>query len=320
MTRVGFFEIDPMFTLDHWKVVLGNRFFIEALRTTLILSATTAVVSPLLFSVVGYIIARTRWRGRGVLDSLLWSSSAIPGILASLGLMWAFLRTPGLEWLFGTIWALLIVTILQSQLLSTQLAKGAYLQIGVDMEEAARTSGAGWVRTYFKIWLPLIMPTMVLIGVINFVASVQATSNIILIADRDTTTMSILALQMMTADDVKLLEEAGIVSIVLIGLTARCRIGRTEVRPAHGRPASLTRTVGPSRRQRHTGIGSSLLAQLYLRLGLLPVGLLPETGHGQLESSRNGEDRMQGRRQAYPVCQGAGRGSQVHVGCVCVSS
>ncbi len=219
MTRVGFFEIDPMFTLNHWRVVLGNRFFIEALRTTMILSTTTAIVAPLLFSVVGYILARTRWRGRGVLDSLLWTSSAIPGILASLGLMWAFLRTPGLEWLFGTIWALLIVTILQSQLLSTQLAKGAYLQIGVDMEEAARASGASWMRTYFKIWLPLIMPTMVLIGVINFVASVQATSNIILIADRDTTTMSILALQMMTADDVKLLEEAGIVSIVLIGLT-----------------------------------------------------------------------------------------------------
>jgi iron(III) transport system permease protein len=219
MTRVGFFEIDPMFTLNHWRVVLGDRFFMEALRTTLILSGITALVSPLLFSVVGYILARTRWRGRGLLDSLLWSSSAIPGILASLGLMWAFLRTPGLEWMFGTIWALLVVTILQSQLLSTQLAKGAYLQIGLDMEEAARVSGAGWLRTYFKIWLPLIAPTMVLIGVINFVASAQATANIILIADRDTTTLSILALQMMTNDDVKLLEEAGIVSIVLIGIT-----------------------------------------------------------------------------------------------------
>ncbi len=219
MTRVGFFEITPMFTLKHWQVVLDNRFFLEALRTTLILSTITAVVSPLLFSVVGYVIARTRWRGRGALDALLWSSSAIPGILASLGLMWAFLRTPGLEWLFGTIWALLIVTVLQGQLLGTQLAKGAYLQVGADMEEAARVAGAGWVRTYFKIWLPLIMPTIVLMSVLNFVMAAQATSNIILIADRDTTTLSILALQLMTADDVKHLEQAGIISIFLIGIT-----------------------------------------------------------------------------------------------------
>ena len=36
--------------------------------------------------------------------------------------------------------------------------KGVFVQVGADMEEAARVSGAGWMRTYFQIWLPLLMP------------------------------------------------------------------------------------------------------------------------------------------------------------------
>ena len=87
------------------------------------------------------------------------------------------------------------------------------------MEEASRVAGAGWVRTYIKIWLPLIMPTMVLIGTLNFVFAAQATASIILIASRDTVTLSILALELMTRSDGAALEEAGIVSMVLILMT-----------------------------------------------------------------------------------------------------
>ena len=111
------------------------------------------------------------------------------------------------------------MVILQGKLTSTQLIKGAYLQMGLDLEEAARVAGAGWVRTYFRIWLPLIMPTLVLIGTINFVLSAQATASIILLASRGTTTLSILALEKMTHADGTLLEQAGIVSLFIVGMT-----------------------------------------------------------------------------------------------------
>ncbi len=219
MTRVGWFNVTPVFTLRHWTEVLGDRYFMQALRTTLTLSLATAIISPVLFSMVAYVLVRTRWRGRAILDSLFWMSASIPGMLAGLGLLWAFLRTPFLTPLFGTIYALLLVVILQGKLTSTQLIKGAFLQLGGDLEEAARVSGAGWIRTYFRIWLPLLMPTLALIGTINFVLSAQATASIILIASRDTTTLSILALEKMTHADGILLEQAGIVSLFIVGMT-----------------------------------------------------------------------------------------------------
>ncbi len=218
MTRVGFFQSQPTYTIEHWRQVWLSPVFIKAFRTTLILAFSTAVISPLLFSVIAYILVRTQWRGRIVLDSFFWMSAAIPGILSSLGLLWLFLRTPGFIALYGTIWALILVVILQGKLTSTQLLKSVYLQMGADMEEAARVAGAGWLYTYFRIWLPLIMPTIILIGTINFVIAAQTTSSIILLASRDTITLSILALELMSSSGADY-ERAGIISIILIAMT-----------------------------------------------------------------------------------------------------
>src|SRR4029453_19248975 len=69
MMRAGFFETTPLWTLNHWKFVLTGAMFLRGIRTTMILALTGGIGSPLLFSVVGYMIGRTRWRGRCILYS-----------------------------------------------------------------------------------------------------------------------------------------------------------------------------------------------------------------------------------------------------------
>jgi iron(III) transport system permease protein len=216
MTRIGYFVLG--FTLDHWKLVLHDPVFVKALRTTLILATTAAIASPLLFSVIAYILVRTRLPGRGALDLIVWGSGAIPGILSGLGLLWLFLGTPGLNFLFGTIWALILVVILQGNTTGVNVMKGVFVQVGADMEEAARVSGAGWIRTYFQIWLPLLMPSLMLLAVMNFVIAAGATSNIILLASRETRTLSLMALELSTVG-VSDREAASIISVFIIGIT-----------------------------------------------------------------------------------------------------
>ena len=216
MERIGYFVLG--FTLEHWRLVLTDPVFVKALRTTLTLALTAAVLSPLIFSVLAYILVRTRLPGRSVLDLMIWGAGAIPGILAGLGLLWLFIGTPGLNALFGTIWALIIVVILQGKTTGVNIMKGVLVQVGADMEEAARVSGAGWIRTYFKIWLPLLMPTLVLLAVMNFVAASGATSSIILLASRDTMTLSLMALEL-SSNAVGNREAASILSIFIISFT-----------------------------------------------------------------------------------------------------
>lgn len=216
MTRIGYFELG--FTLDHWVAVLANPVFLLALKTTLIIATVAAICSPLLFSVLAYILVRTRLPWRVVLDWVIWGSGAIPGILAGLGLLWLFLGTPGLAFLYGSLWALILVVILQGNTTGVNVLKGVFVQVGADMEEAARASGAGWMRTYFRIWLPLLMPTLALLAVLNFVSAAGVTSSIILLASRETITLSLLALRLTTelADQ---REAASIVSIFIVVLT-----------------------------------------------------------------------------------------------------
>ncbi len=195
MWRTGFFNVEGAFTLDNWRFVFGEEVFFIAIRTTLILSFTTALLSPILFSMIGYILVRTRWRGRWLLDSVIWVSAAIPGMLTSLGLLMVFLGTPVLSFLYATIWALLIVVILQGNTTGVNISKSAIVQVGFEMEEAARIAGAGWVSTYFRIWLRLLMPTLILLGTLNFTIAAGTTASIILLASRETMTMSLLTLE-----------------------------------------------------------------------------------------------------------------------------
>ena len=216
MNRAGYFTIDPVFSMRHWEFVFADNLFRQGIRTTLIISTAAAFGSPLLFVLLAYILVRTQWRGRIFLDLIIWGSAAIPGILTGLGLLLIFLFTPGLSFLFGTIWALIIVVLLQGNTTGVNLSKGVLLQVGAEIEEAARISGAGWTRTFLRVMVPILMPTLILLAMINFVSAAGATASVVLLAGRDTLTLSLVALDYATGD---YLEEASAVSIIIMTFT-----------------------------------------------------------------------------------------------------
>ena len=226
MSRVGFFNAVPTWTLDHWRLVLTDDVFLRGLRTTTILAVSAGVGSPLIFSIIAYMLVRTRWRFRHILDGTIWVSAVFPGIISGLGLLLMFLTVPGLEVLYGTIWALILVVLIAGNTTGTNIFKGVMLQLGADVEEASRVSGAGWVRTYVKVVLPLLMPTMVLIGMLNFISAAGTTSSIILLSSRDTLTLSIIGLEW-ASPEIGSTEKAGIISLVIMVYTlALALVGR----------------------------------------------------------------------------------------------
>ncbi len=218
MTRIGYFNIDPVFSLEHWDFVLSDPLFLTGLRTTLILAVTAGVLSPLLFALFAYILVRTRWRFRIALDTIIWASGAIPGTLTGLGLLLMFLWTPGLSFLFGSLGALIIVVVMQGNTTGVNLIKGNIVQIGYDLEDAARVAGAGWLRTFFTIWLRLMAPVLLLIGLFNFNIAANTTASIILLASRETTTLSLIIIEWLLGITDRR-SEAGVVQIILGGIT-----------------------------------------------------------------------------------------------------
>jgi len=214
MTRFGFFNLPKTWTLEYWKMALNDPRILQGLHNTLIVAISAGVIGALAFSLIGYVLVRTRLKGRSVLDTICWLPSAIPGVLAGLGLLWMFLGTPFFRPFYGTIFLLVIAQMLGGITLATQILKSNFIQLGKELEESSRMSGAGFWRTYFRIVFPLMAQTMVLVAVIKFMFAAQHNSAIILLATSETRTLSLLALDQVAAG----YREVASITIILVTL------------------------------------------------------------------------------------------------------
>jgi iron(III) transport system permease protein len=199
MTRFGFFNLPKTWTMEYWRMALTDPRILQGLQNTLIVAVSAGVVGALFFSLIGYVLVRTKLPGRGILDSICWLPSAIPGVLSGLGLLWMFLGTPVFRPFYGTIVLLVVAQVLGGITLATQILKANFVQLGKELEESSRMSGAGFWRTYLRIVFPLMAQTMVMVAVIKFMFAAQHNSAIILLATSETRTLSLLALDQVAA-------------------------------------------------------------------------------------------------------------------------
>ena len=217
MTRFGFFNLRQVWTLANWHRTLNDPAFASALFNTFEIAIVAAVVGTLLFSIIAYLLVRAgNLRGRGLLDILLWMPSVVPGVLTGLGLLWMFVDTPVFRPLYGTIWILVFAALMGGMTLSTQMLKTTFLQLSKELEEGARMCGAGWIRTYFRVVLPLVAPTLIVVAALDFMLAASATSSVVLLATSETRTLSLLVLDFVSVGQ---REAASVVTVVTIGLT-----------------------------------------------------------------------------------------------------
>ena len=129
---------------------------------------------------IAYLIVRTRFFARSTLDLLVWLPSTLPGIVMGLGYLYLFLGTPFLRPIYGTTFILVLVAALGSITLTTQVLKTNLRQLGAELEEASATSGGNWWHTLRHIILPLMAPSLAVVGVLAFSAAARATSHVAL--------------------------------------------------------------------------------------------------------------------------------------------
>lgn len=216
MSLYGFFHIEGAWTLVNWKRVLTDTTFLASLQNTLKMAGGAAILSVALFSLIAYIIVKTKFIWRWVLDVISWLPVAIPGILMGIGLLWLTLDTPFLRPLYGTIWLLILATVIASMTLGTQILKNNLLQLGAELEEASRTSGASWWATYRRVVLPLMFPTLMLVGTLNFISAARDISTVALLATSGSKTLALLQLDFLVSGRY---ESATVVACIVMFLT-----------------------------------------------------------------------------------------------------
>jgi multiple sugar transport system permease protein len=132
---------------------------------SVLVAVTTAVLSITLSLFVGYGFAKFRFRGRSGLMWTMLATTLLP-FSSILVPMIVITRALGLQ---DTLLALIVPFALTGQ--GIFLARQFMLQVPRDLIEAARVEGAGELRIFISIVLPLMGPAVATLGVTAFVMS-----------------------------------------------------------------------------------------------------------------------------------------------------
>ncbi|PYN23786.1 MAG: hypothetical protein DMD99_13325 [Candidatus Rokuibacteriota bacterium] len=168
---IGLNVFDPAsYTLDNWRRMLTLRVNRLALTNSLVMSIVATTLGMILYSLVSYVVTRSRYKGRRLLDLAAWVPWAVPSLVLGLGILWAVLLSP-LAVLYGTLTVMILAHIVRGFPFGTQIMGSSMIQISRELEEAARVHNASWTSTFRRIWLPLVKNGFLAGWVIQFTVS-----------------------------------------------------------------------------------------------------------------------------------------------------
>jgi len=110
----------------------------------------------LLASLTAYITQKTKTAGRGILEGLTFIPWAFPGAALALGLLWTYVYIP--LPIYGTIWILMIGYITRFLPYGLRTMTSTIVQIHDELEDASKACGAGFINTFCRVLVPLMMP------------------------------------------------------------------------------------------------------------------------------------------------------------------
>jgi len=175
------------------------------------LGLSVAVVGIVCYSALAYVIVRTNLPGRHLVGILAWLPWGVPGILLGVGILTLVFASP-LTILYGTIGALVLALCIKEMPFATHMLKSSFGQLALELEQASRVCGAGWLRTYWSVVLPLVSPTVVTLFVLLFLGSIRDIGTVVLLSNPQTRPLSVLLLEFSVSGN---LEGATVVGMIL---------------------------------------------------------------------------------------------------------
>lgn len=149
-------------TLDNYKILFTDYPFARYILNTVFVAVTVTAVSLLLNSMAAFSFARIDFYGKKVIFPILLVTLIVPGevmllpsylLIKNLGLMDNYLALilPALGGAFGIFYL-----------------RQCFLGVPKELEEAASIDGCGRFGIFFRIYLPLVRPHLITLGLMTF--------------------------------------------------------------------------------------------------------------------------------------------------------
>jgi iron(III) transport system permease protein len=214
-------------TLRHYHFVLFEYDVTRrAIWNSLILASATATLAVLLGSLVSWLDLRTALRGRKLLDYVSLIPLGLPGIVVAVALIQFWLRVP--LPIYGTLLIILLAYTGRYVPLGVRSANAAFRQIDPSLEETARVTGAGWLRTFRSVTLPLARPGLFAGWLLVFVPALQELSASVLLFSSGSITLAVAVYNLYETGALGPVAALAIVTMLIItaAIALATRLGR----------------------------------------------------------------------------------------------
>jgi len=166
--RTGWWTVwrDPTFTLDNYHEVLFgsstqlSTYFVNSIAITI-----PAVVIPISLALLAaYAFAWIDFKGKNILFVAVFALQVVPIQVTMIPLLTAY-NKGGLA---GTFWVIWLSHSIFALPLAIYLLHNFMKQIPRELVEAARVDGAGHVKIFFRVLLPLLTPAIASFAIFQF--------------------------------------------------------------------------------------------------------------------------------------------------------
>ncbi|HEU5302866.1 MAG TPA: iron ABC transporter permease [Acidimicrobiia bacterium] len=218
--------VAPVIVLAEWAARgdgsrLGGAGDVDALLGPVLntagVSLVTAVLAVAVVLPLAYLTVRHRSRIGGAVNAIVISGFALPGLVIALALVFWVLGTPVVGGLYQSFALLVFAYVVHFGAQAMRASQVAVGGLPRRVEDAARSLGAGRVRRFRTVELPLMAPGLAAGGGLVLLATMKELPATLLLAPIGFET---LATRVWSATEAGSLARAGLASLVLVGLTA----------------------------------------------------------------------------------------------------
>ncbi len=211
----------PVYSTEPYRRLFSEA---EQLRPVLnsLQMATLATLANVAFAfAAGYLLARTRIRGRALVGALVALPWALPGTVLAIALASTFSVNRPLEGrvlLVGTFAILPLAYFIRNIPLVTRAALASFRQLDPALEEAAASLGASRATTLRRVVLPLVLPGLAAGAMLAFVTALGEFVASILLYTHSTRPISIEMLSQLRAFDFGGAAAYGVLLIAIVAV------------------------------------------------------------------------------------------------------
>ncbi|ARC57750.1 Trehalose transport system permease protein SugB [Frondihabitans sp. 762G35] len=154
-------------TLHWWSVVFGDAQLGAAVTNSLYFAPLTVAVSAVVCLPAAYAFSRFDFPGRRVFLIGLFATNAFPkmGLFVAMASLFYGLH------LMNTVIGIVIVQFIGTVVFMTWIPAAAFSSVPRSLEEAAQDAGAGRLRTFLSVTLPMALPGILVAVLMSFLAS-----------------------------------------------------------------------------------------------------------------------------------------------------